>query len=205
MRFIVTGSGRCGTKYMAELLTTAGTPCGHEMVHSYQTRPWDGLVADSSWMAVPHLDGSVPVVLLVRHPLAVVKSLTEIGFLTGHDDGNPCHDVLRAFAPEVYEWPDHADRALDMWYRLNVAAFRYAEMVLRLEAFGVEHLVRLLRWAGRDTSEASDAFRRVGPTNRHEGMRAKTRIRHTPAWTDHDPGLASRARALAALLGYGDG
>ena len=28
--FLVTGTGRCGTVYMAELLTSLGIPCGHE-------------------------------------------------------------------------------------------------------------------------------------------------------------------------------
>jgi len=204
MRFVITGSGRCGTKYMSRLLTAAGTPCGHEAVFAYERRDWGDLVADSSWMAVPSLaSAGLPVVLMVRHPLSVVKSLTEIGFLVGHDDQNPCHNVLREFAPEIYEWPSHLDRALDMWYRLNLAALEHAELVFRLEQFSVEHLTRLLRWADRDTSRAKDAFHRVGPTNRLEGMRAKTGIRHTPSWGQHDPDLAKRAKALAALLGYG--
>lgn len=83
LRYVVTGTGRSGTVYLARLLTAAGLPCGHE---SFFT-PWgldmararlaghapvyssaisveaggdwvpkpDELVADSSYMAAPYL------------------------------------------------------------------------------------------------------------------------------------------------------
>src|SRR5690606_13238529 len=75
MRFVVTGSGRCGTHYLATLLTEAGVKCTHETVYSYlpEPKPWTDQVADSSLMAAPYL-GEYPTVLLVRHPLKVVKS-----------------------------------------------------------------------------------------------------------------------------------
>lgn len=32
LKYIVTGTGRCGTVYMARLLTSVGVPCGHETI-----------------------------------------------------------------------------------------------------------------------------------------------------------------------------
>ncbi|HEY7158931.1 MAG TPA: hypothetical protein VH575_33610 [Gemmataceae bacterium] len=84
LQYIVTGTGRCGTVYLANLLTACGLPCGHESVFT----PWgfeealarlDGrsaiqvsaislascgdwfreageVIADSSYMAAPFLD-----------------------------------------------------------------------------------------------------------------------------------------------------
>lgn len=35
LKYIVTGTGRCGTVYMAKLLTSLGIPCGHETIFDY--------------------------------------------------------------------------------------------------------------------------------------------------------------------------
>ena len=35
LQFLVTGTGRCGTVYMARLLTSLGIPCGHESIFSF--------------------------------------------------------------------------------------------------------------------------------------------------------------------------
>jgi hypothetical protein len=85
LKFIVTGTGRCGTVFMAKWLTSVGLPCGHESIFNYESqemilarlsgqeppvmsdvgeRTDDGLfvpdleklVADSSYMVVPYLD-----------------------------------------------------------------------------------------------------------------------------------------------------
>lgn len=34
--YVVTGTGRCGTVYMAKLLTASGIPCGHETIFGHQ-------------------------------------------------------------------------------------------------------------------------------------------------------------------------
>lgn len=100
---IVTGTGRCGTLFMANLLTSMGFPCSHEGVFTVGglgaarevlggLRPWGSsgisegarclprggeFVADSSYMAAPflgHFDAAV--IHVVRNPLNVVASLT---------------------------------------------------------------------------------------------------------------------------------
>jgi hypothetical protein len=40
LNYVVTGSGRSGTVYMARLLTSLGIPCGHEMIFDYQGIQW---------------------------------------------------------------------------------------------------------------------------------------------------------------------
>jgi hypothetical protein len=98
LQYVVTGTGRSGTVYLANLLTKCGLPCGHECVFT----PWGldealarlegqaairvsaiavescgdwlggvgGLVADSSYMAAPFLDHAV---LHEAHILHVVR------------------------------------------------------------------------------------------------------------------------------------
>lgn len=107
LKYIVTGTGRCGTLFMANLLTSMGHPCTHEAV--FTTEGWehawnvingfkpainsrisrgDNLsdyemdsVAESSYMAAPFLARmSVKVIHVVRSPLKVISSLVGDGF-----------------------------------------------------------------------------------------------------------------------------
>jgi hypothetical protein len=116
LKFIVTGTGRCGTVYMARVLTKMGVPCGHECIFNNerpdvimkrflgQQRPkmsdcsenfgWVDLrqvVADSSYMAafylVQPLVCEVPVIHVVRHPLAVISSFVkDLKYFCGEED-----------------------------------------------------------------------------------------------------------------------
>ena len=122
-RFVVTGSGRCGTKWISRALTRAGVPTGHEEVYNPENSGWpDHLRAEVSWVAACYPDKvTEPLALLVRHPLLVVKSWVEIGFFSWDSD-NPYHQPLREAFPEVYDWRDPQDRALETWLALNSAA-----------------------------------------------------------------------------------
>lgn len=206
-RFVVTGCGRSGTHYLSRLLTTAGLPCGHERVFNagQDAGRWpSGLRADSSWMAATMLDRvDVPVVLLVRHPLAVVRSWVEIGFF-GWDAENPTHGPLRSWAPAVYQHPTPQDRVLEMWVHTTGATLRRAEAMLRLEQIDAAALARLLSWAGSpDPARADRAFEVTPQSNQHDRSRQLTGVEHEPVWSAHADGeLVDRARYLAALLGY---
>lgn len=204
-RFVVSGSGRCGTHYLSQLLTAAGVPCGHERAHNHdRAGVWPaGLRADSSWMAATMLDVvDVPVVLLARHPLAAVRSWVEIGFFSW-DSTNPTHGPLRAWAPAVYQHPTPADRALQMWVYTVSAVLRRAEVMLRLEQLDAAVLARLLSWAGADPTAADRAYAVTARSNRHERSRRMTGVEHPASWDVHnDADLVSRARYLASLLGY---
>jgi hypothetical protein len=36
LRYLITGTGRCGTVYLAKVLTSVGIPCGHESIFDWQ-------------------------------------------------------------------------------------------------------------------------------------------------------------------------
>lgn len=205
-RFVVTGSGRCGTTWMSRALTRVGIPAGHEEVFNPWSPDWpDHLRADVSWVAACDLDAvTEPVALLVRHPLAVVKSLVEIGFFTW-DMTNLYHEPLSEAFGEVYDWSAPQDRALEMWVQLNSAALTRAEMVLRFELVtkDPELFGRFLAWAGGNPRRAEEALAEP-PCNRHEQSRERTGETYEPSWDKHDLDLAGRAQALARILGYRD-
>lgn len=121
---IVTGTGRCGTVFMSNVLTSIGWPCGHEAIfgpeglgrakevikgslpaeNSEISRHGDvlsegmNLVGDSSYMAAPFLrEFDALVVHLVRNPIPVVASLTG-GFFRNFTRNQPT---------EFEDAPDH--------------------------------------------------------------------------------------------------
>lgn len=104
IKLLVTGTGRCGTVFMARFLTLCGIPCGHESIFDLAPRNiiekrlrkeipptiskisdskrWlknlEDIQADSSYMAVPHLDMiDVPLIHVVRDPLLVISSFVK--------------------------------------------------------------------------------------------------------------------------------
>jgi hypothetical protein len=124
LKVLVTGTGRCGTVFMANLLTSMGWPCGHEAVFGPQgldrarailsgdERPENSqisrngtvlsegmaLVGDSSYMSAPFLRSvDATVIHLVRNPLKVVGSLVG-GFFRNFS--NP-------FPTDFEDAPDH--------------------------------------------------------------------------------------------------
>jgi len=79
LKYIITGSGRSGTGYMAQLLTLNGIPCGHEEVFNLSSHAVPGnneLSADSSWLSVPYLKDykDLQVYHVVRNPVKVIES-----------------------------------------------------------------------------------------------------------------------------------
>lgn len=80
-KFVVTGCGRSGTGSLAQSLTAAGIPCGHEDVFTvYGQADWGDLRGDASWFAAGMpIPADVGVIHLVRDPLAVAASFYRIG------------------------------------------------------------------------------------------------------------------------------
>lgn len=204
-RFVITGSGRSGTQYMSELLRTVGIRCGHENVY-FDTGflGWKDWEADSSWMASCFVPLQVPTVLVVRHPLRVVKSWVETWLSS--DPRTPKVPVFRKRFPEVYRYRAPHDRALAQWLLINRTCQAHALATYRLETFGPEQLVHLLRTvrASRQVTldEAMSAIVKISTVDRYASKRSG--LHYTPNWDVHDRKLATQARALAAKLGYGD-
>lgn len=101
---IATGTGRCGTGYVARLLTLADVPCTHEQRFTPR-----GVVRkrgnDSSWLAAPYLDRfpGEPIIKVVRDPFNVLRSLLGIGFFA--DEPHPGHipylRFIETWAPAI--------------------------------------------------------------------------------------------------------
>lgn len=85
--FLITGCGRSGTGYLANLLAANGVKCGHEKVFGVKGVDFEELgkySGDSSWFAplwmkeVPEIKNT-PVVHVVRNPHDVTRSFYRLG------------------------------------------------------------------------------------------------------------------------------
>lgn len=120
-RAVIVGTGRHGSGYVARLLCAAGVPCGHEQWWNPHHARVPGLVADSSWCAVPFLPWYRGTVWhQVRHPLAVVSSLVKLPTwgqyltlaetVTGPLPAEPVAAAVRAYVALNAECEKWADR-----------------------------------------------------------------------------------------------
>ena len=137
MRGIIVGTGRSGTGYMHKVLCDAGVACGHEQIFTPNgvVNPTP-LEMDSSWMAVPWLSSypRTPVILVHRHPAAVISSFVGIGFFDVNS--SPLHSPYRNFLyaknPRLKDKTPF-EAACEHYVDWNQRALRYATVVTELD------------------------------------------------------------------------
>ena len=190
-RFLIVGSGRCGTGFAAKALTLMGLPCGHEAVYDWNESTsgtedrWDGLAGDSSLAAGGYLDdvpSDWPIVLLVRDPLAVVASWLGNRFFAdscppscGHDPGEhlatPYVQWMNRTYPGIFDGADdELGRAIAWTARWNHLLRYCADRVLLVEQIDADTLAGLVDDLGGsgDLERARQVIDALGTdTNRH--------------------------------------
>lgn len=128
---IITGTGRCGTGYVSQLLKMAGLECGHERFFSYrgleQAREmarhhWTGTRAESGWLAAPFLDdellaGAIKV-HLVRHPKKVIQSLLKLNFFES-EQTRPYVGFIERHVPQIKEYESSLEKAAFFYVAWN--------------------------------------------------------------------------------------
>lgn len=210
-RLLVTGCGRSGTGFAAQVLRHAGINCGHEDVFKlngsrpYFARDWGKYGAESSWLAVPYLANRElydTAVLLVRHPLAVIRSWMQLNLLSDEPVTDSVRrEVLNAvyrFRPEVQREASQLDRCAAMWFYWNTAALPYVNTIVRHEAL-IRNAGVLLDSFG---IESNVDVHQIGVVN--DKSHEKRRQFATPDWEDIRPKLSREVRRLAQSLGYYD-
>jgi len=146
MKYLVTGTGRCGTGTLSIFLTHAGYPCGHESIFRWGGRPShiEG-VAESSWMAAPYLDDErledTTIIHLVRDPIKVVSSIVHIGLFTSENVAGYAHFIYLNL-PELKEY-SVLDKAVYFYTKWNEMIEPRADVFFRLED-GPETLIEKL-------------------------------------------------------------
>lgn len=149
MRYLITGTGRCGTGFAAKLLTSAGITCSHEGVFNLygwsnacckierqRKCPEEGWLADSSWMAAPHISRpelhAVTVVHLVREPRLVIRSMLRMGFFS-IKKYSPYTNYANCFAPYMERYEKPLEKAAYLYLKLNWMVEERADIFHRIE------------------------------------------------------------------------
>jgi hypothetical protein len=169
---ILTGTGRCGTGYMAQVLTSIGVNCTHEGVFNpvnpqnsdrlpdemelrrrmklNQDEVAWGWQAESSWLAAPYL--TVPemetctIIHLVRHPKSVIDSQMRIRAFGSENKHPRFYNFQLQFLPELASMePFHA--AAYYYVRWNLMIEPYADIRHRIDR---DSTLELLDWLALD-------------------------------------------------------
>lgn len=214
-RFLVTGAGRSGTGYIANVLTFLGCLTGHEDIfgpaklRDAQEILWPPDVpGDSSWLGAPFLDalpeGTV-VLHQVREPVANVRSSLRIAFFR-------TPSWYRSFAEQhapTLLLGSEPERCLRYWLEWNRMAER-ASTLPQLEYFRY-------RLEDIDAPLVTEICARIGlevtPARIAEALEKMPRDYNTRGdkkndgdwrWSELPPGETKRAaEKLALSYGYG--
>jgi len=150
-RFVVTGTGRCGTAYLAALFRQIRIPCGHETVFGPDgPQEWGGRQGDSSWMAAPFLPLDGKVFHLLRNPLAVADSLVGIGFFDPKIDHGKYREFARSWCPQAFQTDDPILAATTFIICWNQMIAPHADMTVRVEEITPTVLRDLARQVGAE-------------------------------------------------------
>lgn len=146
LKYLVVGTGRSGTVYMARLLSSLGIPCGHESIFSYDgiskaiTRLQDGaecsfissdvkwlkpdaiLNAECSYMAAPYLDHEIlkntKIIHAVRNPMKVITSFVDGFNYFKKNEGDYQKFIYKIF-PELLDISNPYNRAAKYYILWN--------------------------------------------------------------------------------------
>ena len=125
--FVITGNGRSGTRYAAELLTRSGLPCAHQKVyHEHSDRPgekvsWGAFVGDATAFAAPFVKEMTETLVIhqVRNPRWVIPSLIKNSHVIGQSTNNGV-EFLGRHLPGVRDVEELVERASVQWTRWNL-------------------------------------------------------------------------------------
>lgn len=190
-RLLVTGTGRCGTLWVAQALADRGVDVGHEVAFSPFRNGEGGWRAEVSWLAAPFTPiANCHTVHLVRHPLDVIRSRVDKGTFALPRSGQygPWFSFALRYCPEMLAATSDIERAAIHWVNWN-------QMIVADERVRVEDLASATvnRWA--QVAGGVPLGSLPEPNNRTSGSTVSQR----PTW---DMVQVPNLRDLAEQYGY---
>lgn len=133
MKYLITGTGRCGTGYISKILTYSGIKCGHESIFKpfeVNKKEMDLYDADSSWFAAPILQNfNFTVIHIVRNPLKVLRSwlfdLTNVISLNSTKTTPLSGEYLFHHYPNIQKQKTQVDKAIVYYLECNNLIEKY--------------------------------------------------------------------------------
>lgn len=195
--FVFTAIGRCGTKYIAILLSRLGVPCGHENdFHPKYPRRY-GMIRDASWLAVPPLPTYTGTVLhQLTGPLLIISSLVGIRLFSNPRPREPYHHFIHQ------HFHANGDDVLNTmrWYlNWNQRIERCAPLRYRVEDVSCHLIRRILTILHYKVPDSASTQAEISSPSTSTKM-----PKHTPlSWKDlAETSTKSPLRTLATRYGY---
>lgn len=158
-RFVICGTPRSGSKYIAELINKIGIGCGHELIFNrwngkfQQTLNWNlplwGVSGFASAPFVKDLDSSYVVLIQKRDKQKTIDSLKRIGILYDFKTRFARHyfnyinfHCGEPWLKSIKNYQDRLEAFYDRWYKL---AEDRADYTYNIEDLDTDKLIEILR------------------------------------------------------------
>lgn len=196
-RFVIVGTGRSGTGYIAALLRAGGIRCGHEGWWSPLDRRRPRLQGDASWCATFELDDyDGRIFHQIRDPLATMRSVAAVE-VAPHRRENAWYRYRTKFVEFTGDPMTDALLTLDRWL---TKAEAIAEWTWRLEDVDVSLVAEIGARLGLpvDTAAVVEAIS-LAPRNEAQTKKLET---FDFTWDDL-PERAEKRRVIEIAQRYG--
>lgn len=198
-RFVILGTGRSGSGYIAGLLTAAGVPTGHEAWWNPQRSRIGSLAGDSSWCATFALQGyDGKVFHQIRNPLAAISSIAATD-MAPHSVGNPWYEYRRRYVELCGDPVTDAVAVVATWLE---RAERVASWTWRLEDLTLELVAEIVARVGYDPTQVASSNIDLASVSRNTKDHEK-RDRYQLQWDDLQPSaFLDSIQTVAEKYGY---
>jgi len=157
--YLIIGTGRSGTGFMSELLTTNNIRCGHESVfgvpatlESYKKQiTITNLKSESSWLSVPFIpiikgyNENIKFIHIVRNPVNVIKSWVELGvFSDDNMETSPYVQLIKEHVDLNYESSVEKSMSYYIGWIKMIEGYNLNRLIVNLEDINYDSLSKFL-------------------------------------------------------------
>ena len=164
MKLLITGCGRSGTMYLANLLNAAGIKTAHESnIARYGYGAGDDYDIDVNWMRASKLNGKdlgYEVIQVVRHPLLVASSFKHMNFFETVGVHMQAVEELLGKDIRNREYPE-----LDYWIDWNTYISKYADYRFDIASVDRDWIHRMIHIYGGEFTENTEIALKKRNTN----------------------------------------
>tara|TARA_Y100000389_G_C17447098_1_gene512307 strand:- start:1272 stop:1907 length:636 start_codon:yes stop_codon:yes gene_type:complete len=157
--YLIIGTGRSGTGFMSELLTTNNIRCGHESVfgvpatlESYRKQIiTTNLKSESSWLSVPFIttikgyNENIKFIHIVRNPINVIKSWVELDVFSDENIKNSEYvQLIKKYVDLNYESSVEKTMSYYIGWIKMIEGYNLNRLILNLEDINYDSLSKFL-------------------------------------------------------------
>jgi hypothetical protein len=148
LKYVITGTGGCGTAWLTNVFNNAGYQAGHERIFNaldIKKNLVPKIDIEISYAAAPHLggldgiiDGNTKVIHLVRNPYEVVRTWIAKSGRRNYFHGKGAHpEFVRKYLPDIADIESPVDAGIYYYIGWNKLVDPYRDELVRLEEISI--------------------------------------------------------------------